>query len=72
VLISPFSVDLKLGHRHWLLPLRLPFLSMALIVGPIAIVRMVMLGFTLGTAGLLVVILAQKDPVFVSAVHRGP
>ena len=54
MLISLFSVDLQLGHRHWLLPLRLPFLSMALIVEFIVTVRMVMLGFPLGKAEWLI------------------
>lgn len=73
VLISLFSVGLKLGlplsNRHWLLPLRLAFLSMTLTVGFIATVSMMVLGFSLGTAVLLGAILAPTDPVLASAVQ---
>jgi len=73
VLISLFSVGLKLSlplsNRHWLLPLRLAFLSMALTVGLIATVSMMVLGFSLGTAVLLGAILAPTDPVLASAVQ---
>ena len=73
VLISLFSVGLKLGlplsDRHWLLPLRLAFLSMTLTVGLIAAVSMMVLGFSLGTAVLLGAILAPTDPVLASAVQ---
>lgn len=73
VLISLFSVGLKLGlplsNRHWLLPLRLAFLSMALTVGLITAASMMILSFSLGTAVLLGAILAPTDPVLASAVQ---
>lgn len=73
VLISLFSVGLKLGlplsHRHWLLPLRLAFGSMALTVALIAVAGMLMLDLPLGAAVLLGAILAPTDPVLASAVQ---
>jgi len=73
VLISLFSVGLKLGlplsNRHWLLPLRLAFLSMTLTVALIAVVGVFGLGLPLGAAILLGAILAPTDPVLASAVQ---
>lgn len=73
VLISLFSVGLKLGlplsHRHWLLPLRLAFVSMALTVALIAMAGMLMLDLPSGAAVLLGAILAPTDPVLASAVQ---
>jgi NhaP-type Na+/H+ or K+/H+ antiporter len=73
VLISLFSVGLKLGlplsNRHWLLPLRLAFVSMSLSVALIAAVGMLGLNLPLGAAILLGGILAPTDPVLASAVQ---
>jgi len=73
VLISLFSVGLKLGlplsNRHWLLPLRLAFLSMALTVALIAAVAVLGLGLPLGAGILLGAILAPTDPVLATAVQ---
>ncbi len=73
VLISLFSVGLKLGlplsHRHWLLPLRLAFVSMALTVALIALAGVFMLGLPIGGAILLGAILAPTDPVLASDVQ---
>jgi len=73
VLISLFSVGLKLGlplsNPHWLLPLRLAFLSMTLTVGFIATIGMMVLDLPLGPAVLLGAILAPTDPVLASAVQ---
>ncbi|MEN8130174.1 MAG: cation:proton antiporter [Pseudomonadota bacterium] len=73
VLISLFSVGLKLGlplsNRHWLLPLRLAFVSMTLTVVLIATVGVIGLGLPLGAAILLGAILAPTDPVLASAVQ---
>ncbi len=73
LLISLFSVGLKLGlpfsSRHWLLPLRLAFVSMALTVGLIALVGVFWLVLPLGAAVLLGGILAPTDPVLASDVQ---
>ena len=73
VLISLFSVGLKLGlplsNRHWLLPLRLAFVSMTLTVALLAAVGVLGLGLPLGAAILLGAILAPTDPVLASAVQ---
>lgn len=73
VLISLFSVGLKLGlplsNRHWLLPLRLAFLSMVLTIALITATGMSFLGLSLGAAVLLGAILAPTDPVLASAVQ---
>ena len=73
VLISLFSVGLKLGlplsNRHWLLPLRLAFVSMTLTVALIATAGVLVLGLPLGGAILLGAILAPTDPVLASAVQ---
>ena len=73
VLISLFSVGLKLGlplsNRHWLLPLRLAFVSMTLTVALIAAVGVLGLGLRPGAAILLGAILAPTDPVLASDVQ---
>jgi len=73
VLISLFSVGLKLGlplsNRHWLLPLRLAFLSMTLTVALVAAAGVVGLGLPLGAAILMGAILAPTDPVLAAAVQ---
>ena len=73
VLISLFSVGLKLGlplsNRHWLLPLRLAFVSMTLTVLLITVVGVFGLGLPLGAAILLGAILAPTDPVLASSVQ---
>jgi NhaP-type Na+/H+ or K+/H+ antiporter len=73
VLISLFSVGLKLGlplsNWHWLLPLRLAFVSMTLTVALIAAVGVMGLGLSPGAAILLGAILAPTDPVLASAVQ---
>lgn len=73
VLISLFSVGLKLGlpfsSLHWRLPLRLAFVSMTLVVGLIALVGFFLLGMPLGAAILLGGVLAPTDPVLASDVQ---
>lgn len=73
LLISLFSVGLKLGvhlsRRHWILPLRLAFGSMALTVALVAAVGYFALGLPLGAAILLGGILAPTDPVLASDVQ---
>ncbi|MGB5199857.1 MAG: cation:proton antiporter [Sedimenticolaceae bacterium] len=73
VLISLFSVGLKLGlplsNRHWLLPLRLAFVSMVLTIALIAATGVLLLDLSLGAAVLLGAILAPTDPVLASAVQ---
>jgi len=73
VLISLFSVGLKLGlplsNRHWLMPLRLAFVSMTLTVALIAVAGILGLGLPPGAAILLGAILAPTDPVLASAVQ---
>jgi len=73
VLISLFSVGLKLGlplsNRHWLLPLRLAFVSMTLTIALIATLSLLLLDLPLGAAILLGAILAPTDPVLASAVQ---
>lgn len=73
VLLSLFSVGMKLGlplsNRHWLLPLRLAFVSMSLTVALIAVVGVLGLGLPPGAAILLGAILAPTDPVLASDVQ---
>lgn len=73
LLISLFSVGLKLGlpfsSKHWHLPLRLAFISMALTVGLIALVGVFLLDLPLGAAVLLGGILAPTDPVLASDIQ---
>ena len=73
VLLSLFSVGLKLGlplsNWHWLLPVRLAFVSMTLTVALVAAVAIWGLGLSPGAAVLLGAILAPTDPVLASAVQ---
>jgi len=73
VLISLFAAGLKLGlplsDKHWRMPVRLAFLSMALTVALIVVLGMVGLGLSLGAAVLLGGILAPTDPVLASDVQ---
>ena len=73
VLVSLFSVGLKLGlplsNRHWVLPLRLAFVSMTLTVALISVTGVLLLDLPLGAAILLGAILAPTDPVLASAVQ---
>lgn len=73
LLISLFSVGLKLGlpfsSRHWRLPLRLAFVSMALTIGLITLAGIFLLGMPLGAAILLGGILAPTDPVLAADVQ---
>jgi sodium/hydrogen antiporter len=67
LLISLFCVGLKLGlpllNRHWLFPLRLSFVSMAITVALIAAMRVLGLGLPLGAPILLGAIPARTNPV---------
>lgn len=76
LLISLFAVGLQLGvplrSRRWWLPLRLAFLSMALMVGLITAVGVLLLGLPLGGAVLLGALLAPTDPVLAGAVPAEP
>lgn len=76
LLISLFAVGLQLGvplrDRRWWLPLRLAFLSMALMVALVTAVGVWLLGLPLGAAVLLGGILAPTDPVLASGVHAEP
>lgn len=73
LLISLFSVGLRLGvplrDRRWYLPLRLAFVSMAAMVGMVAVVGVWLLQLPLGAAVLLGAILAPTDPVLASGMH---
>ena len=73
VLISLFATGLKLSlplsHRHWRLPVRLAFGSMALTMALIAAVGLFGFGLSLGAAVLLGAILAPTDPVLASEVQ---
>lgn len=73
VLIALFTVGLKMGvtrfKRHWMLPVRLAFLTMTLTVGLIAAVAWWMLDLSPGAAILLGAILAPTDPVLASGVQ---
>lgn len=70
LLISLFAVGLRLGvplrDVRWRLPLRLAFLSMAVVVAAVAVVGVVWLGLSWGAAVLLGAILAPTDPVLAS------
>jgi len=76
LLISLFAVGLQLGvplrDRRWWLPLRLAFLSMALMVALVTAVGVWLLGLPLGAAVLLGGILAPTDPVLASGVQAEP
>ena len=73
VIISLFTAGLKLGARlsiaDWLLPVRLAFVSVAVMVGLIALVAYVALDLPLGAAILLGAVLAPTDPVLASEVQ---
>lgn len=76
LLVSLFAVGLQLGvplrSRRWWLPLRLAFLSMALMVALVAAVGVWLLALPLGAAVLLGAILAPTDPVLASGVQAEP
>ncbi len=78
LLIALFAVGMQLGvpvgDRRWRLPLRLAFVSMAVMVAMVAVVGVWWLGLPLGAAILLGGILAPTDPVLASGVpsERGP
>lgn len=73
LLVSLFAVGLQLGvplrDQRWRLPLRLAFVSMAVMVGLITLVGVWGLGLPLGAAVLLGAILAPTDPVLASGVQ---
>ena len=75
LLISLFAVGLRLGvplrDRRWRLPLRLAFVSMAVMVALVTAVGYGLLGLPLGAAVLLGAILAPTDPVLASDVPSG-
>jgi len=72
LLISLFAVGLRLGvplrDRRWRLPLRLAFVSMAMMVAMISAIGVWWLQLPLGMAVLLGAILAPTDPVLASDV----
>lgn len=76
LLISLFAVGLQLGvplrDRRWWLPLRLAFVSMAMMVALITVVGIGLLGLSPGAAVLLGGILAPTDPVLASGVQAEP
>ena len=76
LLISLFAVGLRLGvplrDRRWRLPLRLAFVSMAIMVALVAAVGVWVLGLPVGAAVLLGAVLAPTDPVLVSGVQSDP
>lgn len=76
LLISLFAVGLHLGvplrDRRWRLPLRLAFVSMALMVAMVAAIGVWLLNLPLGAAVLLGAILAPTDPVLAAGVQADP
>lgn len=76
LLVSLFAVGLQLGvpfrDRLWRLPLRLAFISMAVMVGLVTLIGVWGLGLPLGAAVLLGAILAPTDPVLASGVQAEP
>lgn len=76
LLISLFAVGLRLGvplrDRRWRLPLRLAFVSMAIMVALVAAIGVWALGLPLGAAVLLGAVLAPTDPVLASGVQSDP
>jgi NhaP-type Na+/H+ or K+/H+ antiporter len=76
LLISLFAVGLQLGvplrDRRWWLPLRLAFVSMAIMVALVAAIGVWVLGLPVGAAVLLGAILAPTDPVLASGVQSDP
>ena len=73
LLISLFAVGLRLGvplrDRRWRLPLRLAFVSMAIMVALVASIGVWVLGLPVGAAVLLGAVLAPTDPVLASGVQ---
>ena len=76
LLISLFAVGLQLGvplrDRRWRLPLRLAFVSMAIMVALVAAIGVWVLGLPVGAAVLLGAVLAPTDPVLASGVQSDP
>jgi len=76
LLISLFAVGLRLGvplrDRRWRLPLRLAFVSMAIMVALVAAIGVWALGLPVGAAVLLGAVLAPTDPVLASGVQSDP
>ncbi len=76
LLISLFAVGLRLGvplrDRRWRLPLRLAFVSMAIMVALVAAIGVWVLGLPVGAAVLLGAVLAPTDPVLASGVQSDP
>jgi NhaP-type Na+/H+ or K+/H+ antiporter len=76
LLISLFAVGLKLGvplrDIRWRLPLRLAFVSMAIMVALVAAIGVWVLGLPVGAAVLLGAVLAPTDPVLASGVQSDP
>ena len=72
LLIALFAVGMQLGvplrDRRWRLPLRLAFVSMAVMVALVAAVGVWLLKLSFGAAILLGAILAPTDPVLASGV----
>ena len=76
LLISLFAVGMQLGvplrDGRWRLPVRLAFVSMALMVALVAAVGVWLLHLPLGAAILLGAVLAPTDPVLASGVQAEP
>jgi NhaP-type Na+/H+ or K+/H+ antiporter len=76
LLISLFAVGLRLGvplrDRRWRLPLRLAFVSMAIMVALVTAIGVWVLGLPVGGAVLLGAVLAPTDPVLASGVQSDP
>ena len=76
LLISLFAVGLRLGvplrDIRWRLPLRLAFVSMAVMVALVAAIGVWVLGLPVGAAVLLGAVLAPTDPVLASGVQSDP
>lgn len=74
LLVSLFAVGLQLRvpirDRRWRLPLKLAFVSLALVVSMVAAVGIVLLGLEPGVAIVLGAILAPTDPVLASALQQ--
>ncbi|HEX6720806.1 MAG TPA: cation:proton antiporter [Burkholderiaceae bacterium] len=76
LLISLFAVGMQLGvplrDRRWRLPVRLAFVSMAVMVAMVAAVGVWALHLPVGAAILLGAILAPTDPVLATGVQSEP
>jgi NhaP-type Na+/H+ or K+/H+ antiporter len=76
LLISLFAVGMQLGvplrDRRWRLPVRLAFVSMAVMVALVAAIGVWALHLSLGAAILLGAILAPTDPVLATGVQSEP